>query len=95
MEFLCLNNNQLVGQIPASFAQLSSLVACNVSYNKLTGPLPQKNIFKNMDVTKFMGNKGLCGGSMLNAREGVDAQPSNSSLVAGHKKKPPQSKLLV
>ncbi|KAJ4969466.1 hypothetical protein NE237_016167 [Protea cynaroides] len=64
LEFLLLNNNQLTGDIPDTFGNLSSLMGCNVSDNDLTGSLPPIPLFENMDISNFIGNKGLCGGPL-------------------------------
>ncbi|EYU32615.1 hypothetical protein MIMGU_mgv1a000562mg [Erythranthe guttata] len=66
LEYLFLNNNNLSGEIPSSFANLSSLLGCNFSYNELTGPLPSVQLFQNMSIASFVGNKGLCGGQLGN-----------------------------
>ncbi|CAI0436705.1 unnamed protein product [Linum tenue] len=64
LEFLLLNNNHLTGEIPRTLESLSSLLGCNFSYNDLSGPVPPVPIFQNMDLTSFIGNKGLCGGPL-------------------------------
>ncbi|KAL0366790.1 UNVERIFIED_CONTAM: putative leucine-rich repeat receptor-like protein kinase [Sesamum radiatum] len=66
LEYLYLDNNHLSGEIPSTFANLSSLLGCNFSYNDLTGPLPSVQLFQNMSISSFMGNKGLCGGPLGN-----------------------------
>lgn len=62
LELLLLNNNNLSGEIPSSFANLSSLFGYNFSYNNLTGPIP---LLRNMSLSCFIGNEGLCGPQLL------------------------------
>nr|XP_016499221.1 PREDICTED: probable leucine-rich repeat receptor-like protein kinase At1g68400 [Nicotiana tabacum] len=49
--------NQLTGQIPKF--DFSNLVDFNVSYNNLTGPVP--DVKDHFDSNSFLGNPGLCG----------------------------------
>ncbi|CAN4086130.1 unnamed protein product [Withania somnifera] len=49
--------NQLTGQIPEF--DFSNLVEFNVSYNNLTGPVP--DVKGHFSSSSFMGNPGLCG----------------------------------
>ncbi|CAI9771196.1 unnamed protein product [Fraxinus pennsylvanica] len=66
LEYLLLNNNHLSGEIPRTFVNLSSLLGCDFSFNDLTGPLPSVQLFQNMSISSFIGNKGLCGGPLGN-----------------------------
>ncbi|KAL7599422.1 hypothetical protein Lser_V15G24860 [Lactuca serriola] len=60
LESLYLNDNLLVGEIPSSIGQLVSLLVCNLSNNGLYGTVPNTPVFKKMDSSNFVGNKGLC-----------------------------------
>ncbi|MCD7466148.1 hypothetical protein HAX54_002563 [Datura stramonium] len=77
LEYLYLNNNHLSGEIPSTFGNLTSLLGIDFSYNDLTGPLPDIQLFRNMDVSSFIGNKGLCGGPLggCNASPAYDVNP--------------------
>ncbi|MCD7447688.1 hypothetical protein HAX54_032881 [Datura stramonium] len=52
--------NQLTGQIPE--LDFSNLVEFNVSYNNLTGPVP--DVKGHFNSSSFLGNPGLCGGPL-------------------------------
>ncbi|MCO5561678.1 hypothetical protein L7F22_015299 [Adiantum nelumboides] len=65
LNYLYLDHNQLSGEIPASFSNSTSLLVFNVSYNHLTGPIPE--IFAHMNSDNFLNNMGLCGASLPNA----------------------------
>ncbi|CAL9084439.1 unnamed protein product [Musa textilis] len=54
---LFLQNNHLSGYLPS--INISSLVAFNVSYNKLKGSIPRT--LENFPVSSFVGNLDLCG----------------------------------
>lgn len=69
LEFLLLNDNHLSGEIPDAFDKLSSLLGCNFSNNDLTGPLPSLPLFQKTGISSFLGNKGLCGGTLGNCNE--------------------------
>ena len=61
LENVYLQENGLSGEIPSSFDSWTSLVVFNISYNELQGTLPNTPTFHRMDVSNFLGNKGLCG----------------------------------
>ncbi|ONK70911.1 uncharacterized protein A4U43_C04F2790 [Asparagus officinalis] len=77
LEFLLLNNNHLTGEIPSTFENLSSLLGLNVSYNNLSGVLPAIPLFRNLALSSFAGNRGLCGGPLGSCNHpSISASPS-------------------
>ncbi|KAG5029206.1 hypothetical protein JHK87_012720 [Glycine soja] len=61
---LDLSQNDLKG-IPEGFANLSSLVHLNLSFNQLEGPVPKTGIFAHINASSMMGNQDLCGENFL------------------------------
>ncbi|KAL5772345.1 hypothetical protein ACOSQ2_012269 [Xanthoceras sorbifolium] len=59
LNYLDLSNNRLSGKIPVGLQNLK-LNQLNVSNNRLTGELPPL-FAKNMYLSSFLGNPGLCG----------------------------------
>ncbi|KAL5704807.1 non-specific serine/threonine protein kinase [Ranunculus cassubicifolius] len=57
LESLNLSHNMLSGVIPPSFKEMISLMAIDVSYNSLEGPVPESKA----STQVFIHNKGLCG----------------------------------
>ncbi|GLJ53156.1 hypothetical protein SUGI_1132820 [Cryptomeria japonica] len=62
-----LSHNALTGMIPTRFQNCTTLEFFNVSYNHLSGPIPSDGVFKNISVSIFTGNQGLCGGVLINS----------------------------
>ena len=60
LKILKLEFNELSGEIPMELGMLQSLLAVNISYNRLTGRLPTSSIFQNLDKSSLEGNLGLC-----------------------------------
>lgn len=56
---LQLQDNYLTGQIPG-FNQ-SSLKTFNVSYNNLSGEIPETKTLQSFDPSSYVGNENLCG----------------------------------
>ncbi|PWA73539.1 protein kinase-like domain-containing protein [Artemisia annua] len=75
-----LQENEITGAIP-SFDQ-DSLTAFNVSYNQLSGPIPDTNVLERFGVGSYDHNSGLCG-RPLDIQCPVSPPPSPSK----HKKK--------
>ncbi|XVF81889.1 hypothetical protein PTKIN_Ptkin15bG0192200 [Pterospermum kingtungense] len=58
---LDLSHNFFTGNIPASLGSLSEKVYIDLSYNNLSGPIPQNDALVNAGPTAFLGNPLLCG----------------------------------
>ncbi|KAE8695197.1 putative Spliceosomal U5 snRNP-specific 15 kDa protein [Hibiscus syriacus] len=58
---LDLSHNFFTGEIPASLVSLSEELYTDLSYNNLTGPIPQNGALGNAGPTAFIGNPLLCG----------------------------------
>ncbi|CAN6457720.1 unnamed protein product [Victoria cruziana] len=79
LETLNLSHNKLQGTIPSSFDGMLSLISVDLSFNNLTGPLPNSPAFLNASAASFIGNFDLCGGLSL--------QPCKPPLEAKNQKK--------
>ncbi|XP_026431312.1 MDIS1-interacting receptor like kinase 2-like [Papaver somniferum] len=80
LETLNLSHNKFYGSIPSSFDQMVSLASVDVSYNKLSGPLPNIKAFKDAHVDALKNNKDLCGNNSTGVR------PCKSLDVTARKK---------
>ncbi|KAK4484208.1 hypothetical protein RD792_011430 [Penstemon davidsonii] len=60
---LDISHNNISGSIPPSFESLANLRYFNVSFNKLSGEIPDGGPFKNFTADFFIHNKGMCGAS--------------------------------
>ncbi|GER44429.1 leucine-rich repeat protein kinase family protein [Striga asiatica] len=58
---LDLSHNAFNGSIPASLGNLPEKVYIDLTYNNLSGPIPQNGALVNRGPTAFIGNAGLCG----------------------------------
>ncbi|KAL7241969.1 hypothetical protein ACSBR1_014527 [Camellia fascicularis] len=61
LEFLDLSYNGLFDVIPKSLETLSHLSYFNVSFNRLSGQIPNGGPFANFTIQSFMSNEALCG----------------------------------
>lgn len=61
------SHNLFSGSIPESFGHLPEKVYIDLSYNNLTGPIPQSGALENRGPTAFIGNPGLCGPPLKNS----------------------------
>lgn len=59
-----LQQNYLQGEIPPFNQQ--SLVAFNVSYNSLQGPIPHTDVLQRFPESSYQHNPGLCGNPLKN-----------------------------
>ncbi|XP_073018756.1 probable LRR receptor-like serine/threonine-protein kinase At4g37250 [Primulina eburnea] len=54
--------NTLSGEIPPEFGtQIPTNATIDLSFNNLTGPIPDSNLFFNQAINSYSGNPGLCG----------------------------------
>ncbi|KZV18426.1 putative LRR receptor-like serine/threonine-protein kinase-like [Dorcoceras hygrometricum] len=59
--------NRLSGEIPPEFAtQIPKNATIDLSFNNLTGPIPDSKLFFNQPVNSYSGNPGLCGKPLKN-----------------------------
>ncbi|KAK3189349.1 hypothetical protein Dsin_028910 [Dipteronia sinensis] len=61
-----LSHNFFTGSIPASLGNLPEKVYIDLTYNNLSGPIPQNGALMNRGPTAFIGNPGLCGSPLKN-----------------------------
>ncbi|KAK8647592.1 hypothetical protein V6N13_121323 [Hibiscus sabdariffa] len=61
-----LSHNLFTGSIPASLGKLPEKVYIDLTYNNLSGPIPQNGALMNRGPTAFVGNPGLCGPPLKN-----------------------------
>lgn len=61
-----LSHNEFSGSIPPSLGNLPEKVYIDLTYNNLSGPIPQNGALMNRGPTAFLGNPGLCGPPLKN-----------------------------
>lgn len=61
-----LSHNLFSGSIPVSLGNLPEKVYIDLTYNNLSGPIPQNGALMNRGPTAFIGNPGLCGPPLKN-----------------------------
>ncbi|GKV47321.1 hypothetical protein SLEP1_g54232 [Rubroshorea leprosula] len=61
-----LSHNLFSGSIPPSLGNLPEKVYIDLTYNNLSGPIPQNGALMNRGPTAFLGNPGLCGPPLKN-----------------------------
>ncbi|CAL9089238.1 unnamed protein product [Musa acuminata var. zebrina] len=64
---LGLSHNRFSGSIPPSLGNLPETVYIDLTYNNLSGPIPQNGALENRGPTAFIGNPGLCGPPLKNS----------------------------
>ncbi|KAK1386967.1 receptor protein kinase-like protein ZAR1 [Heracleum sosnowskyi] len=84
-----LSHNLFSGSIPASLGNLPEKVYIDLTYNNLTGPIPQTGALINRGPTAFIGNPGLCGPPLKN-QCGISASSPSSSIPFLPSDVPPQ-----
>ncbi|CAO2817117.1 unnamed protein product [Amaranthus hypochondriacus] len=60
------SHNIFSGSIPASLGDLPEKVYIDLTYNNLSGPIPQNGALMNRGPTAFIGNPSLCGPPLKN-----------------------------
>ncbi|KAI3816537.1 hypothetical protein L1987_16238 [Smallanthus sonchifolius] len=73
-----LSHNMFNGSIPPSLGNLPEKVYIDLTYNNLTGPIPQNGALVNRGPTAFIGNAGLCGPPLKNLCYPTDASSPSS-----------------
>ncbi|XP_071686538.1 receptor protein kinase-like protein ZAR1 [Rutidosis leptorrhynchoides] len=73
-----LSHNLFNGSIPPSLGNLPEKVYIDLTYNNLSGPIPQNGALVNRGPTAFIGNAGLCGPPLKNLCFPNDASSPSS-----------------
>ncbi|WCJ24468.1 Leucine-rich repeat protein kinase family protein [Euphorbia peplus] len=76
-----LSHNHFTGSIPASLGNLPEKVYIDLTYNNLSGPIPQNGALMNRGPTAFIGNPGLCGPPLKNACSSDNPGASSPSSI--------------
>ncbi|KAJ4962341.1 hypothetical protein NE237_022280 [Protea cynaroides] len=62
LQYFNLSNNRLSGAIPPDFAKgIPANATLDLSFNNLTGEIPESGAFLDQNSDSFAGNPGLCG----------------------------------
>ncbi|KAF5738229.1 LRR receptor-like serine/threonine-protein kinase [Tripterygium wilfordii] len=62
LRYLNVSNNKLSGNIPPQFAEkIPGKATVDLSFNNLTGEIPESSVFMNQETKSFSGNLYLCG----------------------------------
>ncbi|XP_076930293.1 putative LRR receptor-like serine/threonine-protein kinase At4g37250 [Bidens hawaiensis] len=62
IEYFNVSHNNISGEIPAGFAnKIPANGIIDLSYNNLTGAIPESGVLFNQNASSFAGNRGLCG----------------------------------
>lgn len=81
-----LSHNLFTGSIPASLGDLPEKVYIDLTYNNLSGRIPQNGALMNRGPTAFIGNQGLCGPPLKNPCQSSGADsPSSLPYVPGYR----------
>ncbi|ONI31496.1 hypothetical protein PRUPE_1G316900 [Prunus persica] len=86
-----LSHNLFSGAIPASLGNLPEKVYIDLTYNNLSGPIPQNGALMNRGPTAFIGNPRLCGPPLKNpCSSGTPGASPPSSIPFLPDNMPPQ-----
>ncbi|KAK4477470.1 hypothetical protein RD792_016693 [Penstemon davidsonii] len=68
ISYLNISYNRISGEIPIQFSEkIPTNSTIDLSFNNLTGPIPESNLFLNQNTSSFSGNSpGLCGKPLQN-----------------------------
>lgn len=67
LEYFNVSHNNISGEIPPEFAnKFPTNATIDLSFNNLTGAIPESSLFFNQDETSFAGNGELCGKPLKN-----------------------------
>lgn len=85
-----LSHNMFNGSIPSSLGNLPEKVYIDLTYNNLSGPIPQNGALINRGPTAFLGNPGLCGPPLKDpcSQDSEASSPSSYPFLPGNY--PPQ-----
>lgn len=84
-----LSHNMFNGSIPPSLGNLPEKVYIDLTYNNLSGPIPQNGALINRGPTAFIGNPGLCGPPLRDdCSDGEASSPSSHPFLPSNY--PPQ-----
>lgn len=62
LRYFNVSRNGLSGEIPANFAEkIPDNATIDLSFNNLTGEIPESRVFLNQETESFRGNPDLCG----------------------------------
>ncbi|KAJ8770058.1 hypothetical protein K2173_010089 [Erythroxylum novogranatense] len=75
------SHNLFSGSIPASLGNLPEKVYIDLTYNNLSGAIPQNGALMNRGPTAFIGNPGLCGPPLRNPCPSVVPSASSPSSI--------------
>lgn len=72
------SHNLFSGLVPESLGSLPERIYIDLTYNNLSGPIPQNGALENRGPTAFIGNPGLCGPPLKNP---CSSGPSNDPFL--------------
>lgn len=85
-ETVDLSHNRFSGLIPPGLGNVPEKVYIDLTYNNLSGPIPQNGALVNRGPTAFIGNLGLCGPPLKNQcpSDGSSSIPSSFPSFPGN-----------